>query len=251
LSVNFVWKSVNLEAGETLRLEIAVDRNFTRNVQIVENVNNQTQAVFESGLWHWRLCWGKVVLSAGQLTVADATGPKLLSPAMNSLFRYQNDLPQLRFQWSEKIGANHYVFEICETPDFIDPTSKRSSAASYILPGLESGTWYWRVQPVFSSAYEGTAAYSATASFRIEQSSDPAAPAIELPDPEPPPAIAEGEAVAGRNYIVRPGDYLSRIAVQAYGTDSGMAQIIAANNIADANLIFVGQVIFIPLEGEL
>jgi nucleoid-associated protein YgaU len=102
------------------------------------------------------------------------------------------------------------------------------------------------VQPVFSSAYEGTASYSAAASFRIEQSSDPTAPSIELPEQEPPPAPPGVVAVPGRNYIVQAGDNLSRIAIQAYGTADGMAQIIAANNISDANLIFVGQVIFIP-----
>jgi hypothetical protein len=246
LSLNFAWKSINLEAGESLRLEIAADRNYTRNVQIVENVNNQAQAFFETGLWHWRLTWGNVVLSTGQLTVADATGPEPLSPAMNSLFRYQNDLPQVRLQWSEKTGTDHYVLEISGEQNFIDPVKRQSSAASFILSDLGSGIWYWRVLPVFSSAYEGSAAYSAAASFRIEQSSDPTAPSIELPEPAPQPAPARVVAVPGRNYIVQEGDNLSRIAVQAYGTADGMVQIIAANNIADANLIFVGQVIFIP-----
>ena len=44
-------------------------------------------------------------------------------------------------------------------------------------------------------------------------------------------------------YVVQPGDYLGKIA-QEYGTT--VAAIAAANNIADVNLLYVGQKLIIP-----
>jgi hypothetical protein len=246
--VDFVWNRINLE-GETLRLEISGDRNFLRDLQVIDGLYNQAQGFFEPGLWFWRISYGNAVLRSGQLTIADASGPILQSPAMNSVFRYHDDLPTLRFQWSEKPDATHYIVEISDTEGFINPRlSKKVASASYISSDLGQGIWYWRVQPVFPSVYEGTAIYSPAASFRIEQSSDPYAPAIELPEPVitiiP---VQEGRAVAGQNYLIRAGDSLSQISIQAYGDASGWARITRANNIDNPDIINPGDIIFIPL----
>lgn len=56
------------------------------------------------------------------------------------------------------------------------------------------------------------------------------------PPPSPPPT-------AGTTYVVQPGDTLYRIAVRFGVTVQAMA---AANNIANTNLIYVGQVLTIP-----
>jgi nucleoid-associated protein YgaU len=111
------------------------------------------------------------------------------------------------------------------------------------------------VRPVFPSAYLGGASYSEASSFRIEENSDPAAAAIVVPDkvPPPPPAgprVMSARPEPGRNYTVRSGDFLSRIAVRAYGTVSGITLIIAENNIRNPNLIYVGQVLYIPVYKE-
>jgi LysM repeat protein len=244
--VNFIWNRINLEAEESIRLEISGDRYFLRNLQVIDGLYNQTQVSFEPGLWFWRISYGNIALRTGQLTIADASGPVLQSPVMNSVFRYHDALPTLRFQWSEKLDASHYIIEISETPEFISPRiSRKVASASYISSNLGQGTWYWRVQPVFPSVYEGVAIYSSTASFRIEQSSDPHAPVIELPVPV---SSATGSAVAGQKYIVQAGDTLGLISAQAYGTASGWVKIIQANNIDDPNMIFPGDVLFIPPE---
>jgi hypothetical protein len=251
LLINFVWNSINIESGETLRLEIAADKNFNRNLQVVEGVD-QAWAAFDEGLWYWRLSLG-TVLSTGQLTVADASGPELLSPAVDTVFRYQNDLPQLRFQWSEKPGVSHYILELGAAPDLTGPhLHKQLAAASLIQSAPGPGTWYWRILPVFSSAYEGSALYSSVGSFRIEQTDDPRAPSLELPEPAPVnvPAAARLRAIAGHSYTVQPGDTLFRIAIQAYGSASQSAIIIDANNLENPNLIFVDQVLYIPSQLE-
>ncbi len=55
------------------------------------------------------------------------------------------------------------------------------------------------------------------------------------------------QATPGSNYTVQQGDTLSGIAQQAYG-DGNQYQVIAnANHITDPNLIYAGQVLFIPV----
>jgi hypothetical protein len=249
LPINFNWRRINLEDGETLRLEIAADRNFSKDVRIIEGLGSQTQAEFDAGLWYWRLSYENTALSSGQLTVADASGPELLSPAMNSVFRYHDDLPQLRFQWSGRPEASHYIIEISAAPDFEQlRMSKELSAAFLVQSDLESGTWYWRVQPVFSSLYQGAASYSSAASFQIEQSDNLQAPALELPEPVPTKENAplSDRPIAGQNYIVQPGDTLSQIARQAYLRASFWQVIAEANELVNPNSIKVNEILFLP-----
>ena len=235
LAVNFSWNSFNIDVTETLRLEISEDPNFAKNTKIVEEYDGQINMAFNAGTWHWRLSQGNTILNTGRLTIADASGPELLSPVTNSVFRYYGELPQIRFQWSEKSGASNYIIEIDESPEFINPRiSRQTAAASFIQSELGQGIWYWRVRPVFSPAYTGSAVYSSGASFKIEQSSDPNAPVFELPEP------------AGRNYIVQSGDTLSKIARQVYGDASLWNKIVKCNNISNPDLIFINQIIFIP-----
>jgi hypothetical protein len=100
----------------------------------------------------------------------DASGPALLSPVTDSLFRYQNKLPVLRFQWSKIAGALSYILEASETPDFISPRLKTQTSSLFLIDSsLGSGTWYWRVMPVFPPVYEGKAAFSTVSFFHIKQ----------------------------------------------------------------------------------
>ena len=121
------------------------------------------------------------------LTGAEA--PALISPIQDSLFRYLNDPPNLPFQWSEAEDASYYIMEVCDTPDFINPRIKRqTTASSIVIPDMEEGTWYCRVSSVYPSIYEDVSEYSSTVSFRIEQTNDPLAPALELPELQIVPA---------------------------------------------------------------
>lgn len=54
------------------------------------------------------------------------------------------------------------------------------------------------------------------------------------------------EEQAARRYTVEGGDSLGYISRKFYGDDSGVAKIMAANGLADADKIFVGQELLIP-----
>lgn len=63
---------------------------------------------------------------------------------------------------------------------------------------------------------------------------------------EEEPKIPISDAITGDSYIVQKGDYLWEIAVRAYGDGFMINKIIEANNIAQPNLIFSGDVLKIP-----
>ncbi|MDR0442099.1 MAG: hypothetical protein LBH44_01670 [Treponema sp.] len=187
LSVNFSWNRKNLGSADTLRLEIAHNRDFTQGLLVYDGLFDTARTALDPGLWHWRLSWENTVLCSGRFNIVDAAGPELVSPPRNTVFHYQRELPNLFFQWSEKEEASHYILEASETPDFANLRVNRQVAAtSFIQPDMGQGTWYWRVMPVFSSVYEGSAAYSPASSFRVEQDVIEEI-LVEIPEPEPEP----------------------------------------------------------------
>jgi len=170
LPVNFSWNRINLGSEEKLRMEISSDRNFSRIINVIENLDTQAQAQFDAGSWYWRLLYDDAVLSAGRLTIADGSGPELQNPVFNSLISYSDKVPVINFQWMETLEANSYIFEISSTADFSNTQIRRqSSSASITISSLREGTWYWRVRPVFPSAFNGISNFSTASFFRIEK----------------------------------------------------------------------------------
>jgi len=170
--IDFEWNRINLRPEETLRLEISADRNFNQIFRGIDNLDRQAKVPLETGLWYWRLSFEKTVLSDGRITIADGSGPRLIRPELNSLFRYNDELPLLNFQWAQAEDAVSYVLEVSKSPDFSYlQTSAQIASVNYSDSGLGPGTWYWRVKPVFPSVFSGSPSFSQPSFFRIEQSS--------------------------------------------------------------------------------
>ena len=278
LVINFEWTRTNLEPEENLRLEISSDFNFRRTLQAIDTAETSAQIGFNAGQWYWRLMYEGSVIRRGWVTVIDASGPALSSPATGTVFRYSDNPPQLRFQWAERQEVSRYLVEISNTQDFTVPVTRQVTSTSLIISDLGQGTWYWRVKPVFSSNYIGDSSYSQIASFTIERTNDKSAPAIVIPASSiervraineqiarnsaaeaqaairPEPIVVVGAAGQPVNnihstnvhYTIRPGDTLGRIARQFYGDPMLWTRIIAANNIQNPDLIYPGQVFLIP-----
>jgi len=171
VSVNLTWNRINLEASMLLRLEIAQDSGFARITNTINNLNRNAQARFDTGLWYYRLLYQNEVLGMGQLTVTDGSGPQLISPAFNSLFRYQNDRPELNFQWFRVDEAVSYILEVSSAADFNSAQIKMQvSSTSQKISSLGEGMWFWRVQTVLPAVYKTQGSFSAPSFFRIERS---------------------------------------------------------------------------------
>ncbi|MDR0302103.1 MAG: hypothetical protein LBI04_07320 [Treponema sp.] len=174
LMIDFAWNKYNFRPEQTIRLEIAEDRNFNRIARTIEGLDSTARAVLGAGQWHWRLSLENTILGAGRFTITQAAGPELLYPAMNQRFRFQTTPPPLRFQWSKTESASSYILEVSDTAYFNEPQIKRLTEVEFsIESNLEEGIWYWRVLPVFPDVYEGSASFSSVNSFRIERSNLP------------------------------------------------------------------------------
>jgi len=207
-TVNFAWNRINLESADMLRLDISPYKDFSAVSVRINNLNNQAQARLESGVWYWRVCIEDTPLSSGVLTIADAGAVELKSPAANSVFRYSSDYPVLTYQWTELEEASSYIFEVSSASNFLNPSVyKRTESASVTDSSLGSGLWYWRVMPVFPVIYNGSAVFSKTGFFSIEQTTAQVIEAAnevsfsqwltnEAPSSRPPAAVPQEIAAA-------------------------------------------------------
>jgi len=170
LSVTLTWNRVNLEPEMLLRLEIARDSGFARISDTINNLDRNAQARFDTGLWYYRVLYQNEVLGRGQLTVTDGSGPQLISPAPNSLFRYQEGMLELNFQWARISDAVSYTFEVSSSSDFSSTRIRmQSNSTTLRISALEDGMWFWRVQPVFPAVYTNSGSFSTPSYFRIER----------------------------------------------------------------------------------
>ena len=184
-AVNFVWNRINLNSGERLRLEIAEDRNFKTIVRNFENLDSIATAYMDAGVWHWRLSYNSAILKNGRITVTEADEPVLIDLAVENEIYFKKLKPQVNFRWTEIDDVAYYYLQVSRSPDFIDPQIfVQVQGTSFISPELDSGTWYWRVRPVYPPVYEGSTVFSDAAVFHINQRSELEPPALNFPAPD-------------------------------------------------------------------
>jgi hypothetical protein len=200
--VEFVWNSSAASPEAPVRIEISRNRDFHSLLTLWEGPAAGSGSLsshsveIPPGIWWWRLSSpeeeGEEVIR--QLIVVHTPPPKPVSPAPEAVYYYLTEPPELRFQWETPEEALYYVLEAADNPDIKDPvllTEVRHN--SLIYSGLVGGRWYWRVTPVFSAAYRGTAPASPVVPFTIVRGDPPVQP-VEAVPPEtaaavdPPPA---------------------------------------------------------------
>ena len=182
--VYFKWSRINMDPREGLRLEIAEDYNFTRIQQVIGGLDSAAAVPVNNGLVYWRLSLRDVVLGAGRMTVTEAVPPVPLSPVMDANYYFRKKWPQINFRWSEVDDVMRYILQISQSQDFNDNITVQVQGTSHIGVELGPGKWYWRVQPVYSSVYEGSAVFSNTSVFYINQSDVLQMPVLIVPVPD-------------------------------------------------------------------
>jgi len=173
LAVEFKWARMNMQPQDILRLEVAEDKNFRKIIQTVDNLDSSAAVPLNAGLWHWRLLLGNNILTSGRMSVVEAFAPTLLAPMVGGStqvpVRYVGQ--EVQFRWAEVPDASYYLLNVSRTPEFnASEINVQVQTTSYVNSDIEAGTWYWRVQPVFSSSYEGTARFSQVSSFQVQPS---------------------------------------------------------------------------------
>jgi hypothetical protein len=182
LNVEFNWKRINMLPQDRIRLEIAEDKNFKRIIQTIGNLDSNATASVNTGVWHWRLLHEDTTLASGRMSVTEVSAPALLAPSTGD----PSQIPvkfagqEVQFRWAEVPDAAYYKLQISKSPEFIVPEiNLQIQTTNYISSNISVGTWYWRVLPVFSSAYEGEARFSQVSSFQVQPVVVAASPVVD------------------------------------------------------------------------
>jgi hypothetical protein len=182
--LNFSWNRINMDDSDLLRLEISNDQRFNSINQIKDNLYSGAAAVLEKGTWYWRIKLEDKVLNNGRFTIVDAKKPHLLTPYNESEFLYRINKPEILFRWTGVDEADYYLLQIADTPYFDNTVELKVQGTYCNYSYLGTGNWYRRVLPVYSALYNGSAAYSDTANFKIRQSGIIEAPVLISPADE-------------------------------------------------------------------
>jgi hypothetical protein len=181
LNVEFAWTRMNMQPQDRLRLEIAQDRNFTSGVQFLDGLDSRAVAAVDPGLWHWRLSLADKVLTNGRITVTEVLAPVALTPE-NRSFTMSGSSAEVQLRWSEIPDAIYYNLQITSVSDFSAAEIDVDVQGTFFVTGsLGEGTWYWRVQPVFSNVFHGEIHFSRAASFVVEQGLELQPPTLNTP----------------------------------------------------------------------
>jgi hypothetical protein len=202
--VEFSWSGLPLEQA---RIEIARNRDFARPLTVRERAGSVVgtsvelsatlSAAVPPGSWWWRISGpdntGTEMPAPGRLEVVYFPPPLPVSPAPESVYYYQTELPELRFQWEAREEVLYYLLEAADNPGMANPALRTEVRYnSLVYSRLAEGRWYWRVTPVFSALYRGTIPPSPVVPFIVSRGYPPS-PAAETATAEavPGPAAAD------------------------------------------------------------
>jgi hypothetical protein len=189
LTVPFRWSRANLEPEKPVRFEIAEDRGFTRLVVRQDLAGETTTAELDAGSYFWRIFVldgeknpSSRSVNTFSLKVIAAVPPALIAPTEGYEYQFRMKKPMVRFQWAETAGTSSYLLEAADNPEMERPVLSREVwGTSFYSSELGPGAWYWRVQPVFSGDYQGTAGKGDPGFFRITRSGNLKAPVLRAP----------------------------------------------------------------------
>ncbi len=149
--VEFQWTAAE-EISTSLTLEISDKRDFSELTQS-HDVSNLDSAVLSigEGYWYWRLYSTEPELGQkGSFRVIKSNAPKTIVPKFGEEYLYRTINPSIRFTWEDDANAIAWLFEIADNEKMENPfVSQSTTQVSSIISVLSTGTWYWRVIPVY------------------------------------------------------------------------------------------------------
>jgi len=192
--VTFSWNAIHFNPGTTVIVEVALDRNFGRIVERSQTAGTSLSLLLEGGAYWWRTFPTddgsepvNGIHPGGTLEVMISSPPALLTPAQQAEL-FSNENHDSAFSWTSSSGASAYLFEISSNPDMSGAFFARNvQGTSIVVPGLDTGSYFWRVSPLFPDWIIGSLPPSQTGSFAITNSR----PILAAPPSETPEQAAE------------------------------------------------------------
>lgn len=177
--VTFKWdceqeNGALLEIFESKRAETPL-QSFT----ITDSFEQQVDLL--PGTHWWRITSGNEY-AEGKITITYSQKPQIIAPSTDYIAEYRTKKPAVRLIWSESEKASSYELEIADNEMMTNPILvQRTPQPSSIISTLETGTWYWRVTPYYSTNNIGLANPSETSYFKINKTGELKKPELQLP----------------------------------------------------------------------
>ncbi|MDR3342319.1 MAG: hypothetical protein LBT14_05935 [Treponema sp.] len=204
IPVVFSWATADFSAHEYVRIEMARDSKFSRLAGSFDVHNAATRIVeLRPGAYYWRVYSiggegdtsgvSRAGAASGKITIVDVPVLTSVSPVAGKVFTYRANPPSIRFSWDPSSSAAEefsYQLLIADNPGMNRPVySNTVQGSSLLYSGLEEGTWYWQVRPVFPPGYEAEGSLGGSAgatarpvSFKVEKRGSLSAPELLVPE---------------------------------------------------------------------
>ncbi|MCL2230425.1 MAG: FecR family protein [Treponema sp.] len=81
VNVSFAWNRLHFKDDDTIRLEIAADRNFSRDLSVYNNLDSSRvslEKIMDAGNWNWRFIYEGEVMASGRFTVIEKEEPVII-----------------------------------------------------------------------------------------------------------------------------------------------------------------------------
>ena len=188
--IPFKWKVSGQDVQGGLRLTVASDRNFTKEVfgssknALGQGTSGSVEVPLKNGAYYWNLSTASTgkVITWSRLQVIQSLPPKLLVPEDKFSYSYRTQSPAVRLIWSESAMASSYKLEIADNSSFTNPYIETSiEGTSAIISTLVRGNWWWRVTPYYAVNRIGYGKTSNTGFFTIDQKAGMEVPVLGVP----------------------------------------------------------------------
>lgn len=180
VQVPFAWKS-DLRSS-AYALEVATSPTFPPTTETTQSKGTSQAVTIPPGTHYWRVVAAGRSTQPEQLTVLSDSPVAPLAPASRAVYTYDTSPPLVLFSWSPSQVASGYELQIATDRQFANVVEQTQSATNAIAVGtLTSGTYYWRVKPLYDFAVSSNVGVSQVRSFRVVRSTVLAAARLTSP----------------------------------------------------------------------
>jgi hypothetical protein len=181
-SETFTW---SLQKGVTSPvLEISTSRDFKSIKRSLLSNENSNSSQLPPGKFFWRIRAiknkKKIYSEINFFQIFTKTPFFLVFPSPNSMHRYINTKPTLKFKWTSPDYIDQNVLEISRTGNF-DENSYRidtKNLSSHVIKTLGAGSYQWRIR---GATIDRKIFHSKPSTFEVSQNSNPDSPALRFP----------------------------------------------------------------------
>jgi len=98
VNVHFAWNRLHFKDEDAIRLEIAADRNFSRDLSVYNNLDSSRVSLdktVDAGNWNWRFIHEGEIMAIGRFTVIEKEEPVVITPVETVIAAAPEPAPEI------------------------------------------------------------------------------------------------------------------------------------------------------------